>query len=112
MGQVTFGPGYCETGIIEGTIVFNLILATVVYVLIKITDNWSWIDRLWGLMPIAFSANFLFYPVYCQHETIPTRKILMATLIGIWGLRLAHTLYRKGIYSPGGEDPRLTRIKR
>ena len=35
----------------------------------------------------------------------------MAGLVIAWGLRLAHTLWRKGIYSPGGEDPRLTSMK-
>lgn len=109
--MVKIGPGYCQTGVIEGTIFFNLILSTLTYILIKIYDNWSWMDRFWALMPIAFTFNFLFYPYHCYGETIPARRIMMTVLIVLWGLRLAHTLWRKGVYSPGNEDFRLTRIK-
>jgi steroid 5-alpha reductase family enzyme len=49
----------------EGPIVFNLVLGVVLYLLINKFDNWSWVDRIWGLMPIGFALHFLAYQKYC-----------------------------------------------
>lgn len=80
---------------------FNLVLGVVLYLLINKFDNWSWVDRIWGLMPIAFATNFLCYQKYCEYQKDVDRKLVMTGLIVIWGLRLTHTLWRKGIYSKG-----------
>ena len=37
---------------------------------------------------------------------------MMLALVVMWGVRLTHTMYRKGVYSPGKEDPRLAEIRK
>lgn len=58
-------------------------------------------DRLWGPLPIVYAVHFLLYPHYCLSEDSNPRKQMMAALVILWGLRLTHTLYRKGVYSKG-----------
>ena len=95
------GEIYCEKGEFLGPIIFNLVLSTVAYLLIKKTDNWSWMDRFWSLMPMVHALHFLYYPQLCQSHNPTTRQKLMTGLVIIWGIRLTHTMYRKGVYFRG-----------
>jgi steroid 5-alpha reductase family enzyme len=69
----------------------------------ELTRNYSQVDKLWSLMPIAYS--------WITVVAVPSpRLILMATLVTIWGLRLSYNFYRKGGYNiipwKGEEDYR------
>lgn len=73
------------------------------FVISEITQNYSQVDKLWSLMPVAYS--------WMTVASFPTaRVILMASLVTIWGLRLSYNFYRKGGYSiipwKGEEDYR------
>ena len=84
-------------------ITLMLIVAAVCFLVSEITRNYSQMDKLWSLLPIAYGW------ITVAAEPIP-RVILMASLVTIWGLRLSYNFYRKGGYSiipwKGEEDYR------
>ena len=80
-----------------------IIVVLLCFLVSEITRNYSQVDKLWSLMPIAYSwitlANF------------PSPRLtVMASLVTIWGLRLSYNFYRKGGYNiipwKGEEDYR------
>jgi steroid 5-alpha reductase family enzyme len=84
-------------------ITLMLVAATVCFIVSEITRNYSQVDKLWSLMPIAYA--------WITAATVPSsRLILMASLVIIWGLRLSYNFYRKGGYNiipwKGEEDYR------
>ena len=75
----------------------------VAFLVSEITRNYSQVDKLWSLMPIAYS--------WITVAAYPTpRIIIMALLVTVWGLRLSYNFYRKGGYNiipwKGEEDYR------
>lgn len=84
-------------------ITLMLIVAAVCFLVSEITRNYSQVDKLWSLMPIAYG--------WITVGAVPSpRLILMASLVTIWGLRLSYNFYRKGGYNiipwKGEEDNR------
>lgn len=80
-----------------------LVVATVCFLVSEITRNYSQVDKLWSLLPIAYG--------WITVAAVPSpRVILMASLVTIWGLRLSYNFYRKGGYKiipwEGEEDYR------
>jgi len=73
------------------------------FVVSELTRNYSQVDKLWSLMPIAYS----WITVASFHSP---RIYLMAFLVTLWGIRLSYNFYRKGGYSlipwKGEEDYR------
>lgn len=68
------------------------------------TREYSWVDRLWSVLPPAYLWIFA-ASAGAAGQSDP-RLILMATLGTLWGIRLTANFARKGGYSPGGEDYR------
>jgi steroid 5-alpha reductase family enzyme len=69
----------------------------------EITRNYSQVDKLWSLLPPAYS--------WITVAAVPSAKtVLMAVLVTLWGLRLSYNFHRKGGYSvipwKGEEDYR------
>jgi len=64
-----------------------------------ITGDYSWVDRLWSTLPVAFTWYYAyrggFTPALC----------VIAGLVSLWGLRLSFNFARKGGYT-GTEDYR------
>jgi steroid 5-alpha reductase family enzyme len=84
---------------------FILMAAVVVlcFLVSEITRNYSQVDKLWSLMPVAYS--------WMAAVSFPSpRLFLMAILVTLWGLRLSYNFYRKGGYNiipwKGTEDYR------
>lgn len=83
----------------------NLVIFIVIvtFIVSELTRNYSQVDKLWSLMPIAYS----WITVSVYHTP---RLIIMASLVTIWGIRLSYNFYRKGGYSlipwKGEEDYR------
>jgi steroid 5-alpha reductase family enzyme len=80
-----------------------LVVVLACFIVSEITRNYSQVDKLWSLVPLAYGwLTVAAYP--------SARIILMATLVTIWGLRLSFNFYRKGGYSiipwQGEEDYR------
>ncbi len=70
------------------------------WLLCIITREYSWVDRLWSLMPPFYAGYFAYASGF------DPRLVLMATLAGLWGARLTFNFARKGGYAKGGEDYR------
>ena len=69
----------------------------------EITRNYSQVDKLWSLMPIAYS--------WITFSSFPSPRVfIMSALVTIWGLRLSYNFSRKGGYNiipwKGEEDYR------
>jgi len=84
-------------------ITLMLIVAAVSFLVSEITRNYSQVDKLWSLLPVAYG--------WITVASVPSpRVILMASLVTIWGLRLSYNFYRKGGYNiipwKGEEDYR------
>jgi steroid 5-alpha reductase family enzyme len=92
--------------------VFILALGTFVYILSIITTEYSWIDRVWSLLPILFQGHILFYQSACDMLPITVRQWIMIGLTTLWGLRLTYNFWRKGGYKKGGEDYRWAYIRK
>ncbi len=80
-----------------------VIVAMVCFLAGEITRNYSQADKLWSLMPIAYS--------WITMAAFPSlRLFVMASLVTIWGLRLSYNFYREGGYDiiqwKGSEDYR------
>ena len=65
------------------------------------TREYSWVDRIWSLIPIAYLGVFAGAAGFAD-----ARLNLMLALVTLWGLRLTVNFARKGGYAPGGEDYR------
>lgn len=83
----------------------NLMIAVVLlsFIVSEITRNYSQVDKLWSLMPLAYA--------WIAVVAFPSpRLFLMASLVTVWGIRLSYNFYRKGGYSiipwQGEEDYR------
>lgn len=105
-----FGSGYCSNGPVEGAVLFNIALGTLIYLLSKISKEYSWVDRIWTILPSLYTFHFLYHPLACSYsgynQEISIRSIIVTVLIFIWGCRLTFNFWRKGGYKKGGEDHR------
>jgi steroid 5-alpha reductase family enzyme len=73
----------------------------VVWVTSLITNEHSWVDRIWSIMPIGYVTVFAAAAGF--HDA---RLDVMLALVALWGVRLTANFARKGGYAPGGEDYR------
>jgi steroid 5-alpha reductase family enzyme len=72
-----------------------------VWLLSIVTREYSWVDRIWSIVPIAYLAIFAASVGFAD-----ARLDLMFALVFLWGARLTFNFARKGGYAPGGEDYR------
>ena len=68
--------------------------------------NYSWVDRLWSIMPPVYAWVF----VVCTRP-LHARLLLMAALATVWGARLTFNFARKGGYHPLEEDYRWGTVR-
>jgi steroid 5-alpha reductase family enzyme len=66
-GNFIIGKGYCSTGVIEGAAIFNILLGTILYLLCKITKQYSWMDRIWTFLPVMYGIHFVLHPMKCKY---------------------------------------------
>ena len=86
---------------------------TIIYILNKVTNDYSWVDRVWSLLPIAFAAHLLYFQEHCELQSITLRQKIVFAFITLWGLRLTYNFWRKGGYTSGsGEDYRWIYIRK
>lgn len=87
-----------------GSVVICAIVWTVCWLLSIITGNYSQVDRLWSVLPFAYSWWFTLFGSFI--EVANPRLLLISILTTSWGLRLSYNFYRKGGYNPKDEDYR------
>ncbi|WP_434419880.1 DUF1295 domain-containing protein [Nannocystis pusilla] len=80
--------------------------ATLCWLLGALTREYSWVDRLWSILPPAYVAWF------ASHSHGDPRLTVMTILAVLWGARLTYNFARKGGYAPGGEDYRWVELRR
>src|SRR5215510_8882065 len=73
----------------------------VVWLLSLLTREYSWVDRLWSIIPVVYLAVFA-----GSAGLRDARLNMMLVLVTLWGARLTFNFARKGGYAPGGEDYR------
>jgi steroid 5-alpha reductase family enzyme len=71
------------------------------WLLSVVTREYSWVDRLWSLAPVAYC-----WLVAAQAHFVDGRLNLVTALVTAWGARLTFNFARKGGYKKGGEDYR------
>jgi steroid 5-alpha reductase family enzyme len=71
------------------------------WLLSLLTREYSWVDRLWSLIPIVYLAVFAAAAGFTD-----ARLDVMFGLVLAWGARLTFNFARKGGYARGGEDYR------
>ncbi|EKD32069.1 MAG: integral membrane protein [uncultured bacterium] len=85
-------------------IILMLAISLICFLVSEITRNYSQVDKLWSLMPIAYAGITL--SVFPDSP----RLWLMTILVAIWGFRLSYNFSRKGGYNKipwrGEEDYR------
>jgi steroid 5-alpha reductase family enzyme len=77
------------------------------YLLARRIDNYGLVDIAWSY---AFAVLALFYA--CFAPGWPVRKALIATLAGLWSLRLGTHLYRRVMGHHPVEDGRYVQLRR
>ncbi|MCU1685123.1 MAG: hypothetical protein JWQ81_5862 [Amycolatopsis sp.] len=73
----------------------------VVWLLSLVTREYSWVDRIWSLVPVAYLGIFAGGAGFAD-----ARLDTIFVLGALWGLRLTFNFARKGGYARGGEDYR------
>lgn len=96
-----FDPGFQV--LVSTWITIMVIVVMLCFMVSEITGNYSQVDKLWSLIPPAYS--------WVTVAAFPSaRTVIMAILVTLWGLRLSYNFHRKGGYSiipwKGEEDYR------
>lgn len=73
----------------------------VVWVTSVTTREFSWVDRIWSIIPLVYVAIFAAAAGFAD-----ARLDLVLGLVVLWGGRLTFNFARKGGYARGGEDYR------
>lgn len=80
-----------------------------------VTNNDSWIDRFWSIIPVVYAWIFTYFKRYDSVAASPlawnSSCVVFSTLISLWGARLTYNFYRKGGYRCGGEDYRWMYVR-
>ncbi|RLD94743.1 MAG: hypothetical protein DRJ29_04955 [Bacteroidetes bacterium] len=90
-------------------LIVYLAAALLCFVVSTITGNYSQVDKLWSLIPIAYVW------IVTVQSGFELRLALMALLVTAWGFRLSYNFSRRGGYSwkfwTGEEDYRWAVVK-
>ncbi|MDO9398616.1 MAG: DUF1295 domain-containing protein, partial [Herbiconiux sp.] len=76
-------------------------VCALVWALSLITREYSWVDRIWSIVPLVYVWLFAGAAGFSD-----LRLDLMAVVVTLWGARLTFNFSRKGGYARGGEDYR------
>ncbi len=93
-----------QYAVLMDLVIVYLVAAGICFLVSIISGNYSQVDKLWSLIPIAYV-----WIVAVQSDFEP-RILMMAILVSMWGLRLTYNFSRRGGYSikfwTGEEDYR------
>ena len=98
-----------QEGIMLNLLIIYLVAALLCFVVSTITGNYSQVDKLWSLIPIAYVW------MVAVQSGFELRLVLMALLVTAWGFRLSYNFSRRGGYSwkfwTGEEDYRWAVVR-
>jgi steroid 5-alpha reductase family enzyme len=95
----------------EISVYLSLFWAFFCWMASKVTGNYSWVDRLWSILPTSYCYFFLFYDFFCN-GFFNKRQIIVTFLCTLWSIRLTFNYYRKGGYKRGSEDYRWEYVRK
>lgn len=83
------------------------------FVASAITNNDSWVDRLWSVFPVVVSWTLFAANVTANGGQFRTDSpgFSFAVLVTLWGCRLTYNFFRRGGYKMGGEDYRWAHVR-
>ena len=61
------------------------------FVVGPLTGDYSWVDRIWSLLPAAYVW------VFAIRAECDLRLVIMAIISSLWALRLTYNFVRKGL---------------
>ena len=102
----TVGPNLTQAQLETALILVIITASSALYCFVvgEITRNNSQMDKLWSLLPIAYTW------VIAAKGNMAPRLVIIAVLVTLWGIRLTFNFARKGAYSikfwSGEEDYR------
>ena len=97
----TLVDAYRSTDALALALVACALLALWCWVASLVTRNYSYVDRLWSIVPVLYTFHFAVHG-----RVVDARLMVMTTLVVLWGTRLTYNFARKGGYRSGGEDYR------
>jgi steroid 5-alpha reductase family enzyme len=102
-GSLFSGNDIQFQSLITTWLIIMISAVVICFTISEITRNYSQVDKLWSLLPIAYS--------WVTVSASPSPRVfLMASLVTLWGLRLSYNFSRKGGYNiipwKGEEDYR------
>lgn len=93
-----------QVDVLRDLVTIYIIAAGACFLVSLVSDNYSQVDKLWSLIPIAYVW------IVAIRADLEPRLLLMASLVTIWGIRLTYNFNRRGGYSfrfwTGEEDYR------
>jgi steroid 5-alpha reductase family enzyme len=84
-----------------------VVVSSLVWLLSVLTKEYSWVDRVWSIVPPLYAIYFAYEAGFSDPRTLA-----MAVLASAWGARLTYNFARKGGYAPGGEDYRWAELRK
>jgi len=74
-----------------------LLFSVFCWILSVLTQNYSWVDRLWSVLPPFYVIFFTVYDFKSRgQEKFDERLLIMSAVTSLWGLRLTFNFARKG----------------
>ena len=97
-------PGPAEWQAIKTLVIIMSVVAAYTFISGEITNNNSQVDKLWSILPIAYTW------VVAGYGDFSPRLVVMSILVTLWGVRLTVNFALKGAYQwrfwAGEEDYR------
>jgi len=98
-----------QNGILMKLLIVYLAAALLCFIVSTISKNYSQVDKLWSLIPLAYVW------MVAVDSGFEPRLVLMALVVSAWGLRLSYNFSRRGGYSwkfwTGTEDYRWAVVR-
>jgi steroid 5-alpha reductase family enzyme len=98
-----------QNGILMKLLIVYLAAALLCFIVSTISKNYSQVDKLWSLIPIAYVW------MVAVDSGFEPRLVLMSLVVSAWGLRLSYNFSRRGGYSwkfwTGEEDYRWAVVR-
>lgn len=95
---------------VVNTLSMTVFIIIAVFILGFITDQYSWVDKIWSIAPVYYAWTFGLAELQTSTGSYP-RAAVVSCIITVWGVRLTYNFWRKGGYAWDGEDYRWPILK-
>ncbi|NCC89741.1 MAG: DUF1295 domain-containing protein [Spirochaetia bacterium] len=102
VGVVAYSPATFSA--LQMVSLSTVLTALLSFALSLLTNDYSWTDRLWSTLPVAYAW------MYAYASSFTAAALVAALLITVWGARLTFNFARRGGYT-GEEDYRWSILR-